>query len=244
MALRGRLQIISTFVVIALLGTCRALVAATSCGANYAGRPSPECVSIDAPFCVLSSNNPTTYQCSECLSDCDCPIGKFCSNNSYGGKAGSCVKFEAEERDCVSMVSADLLDASIPDTFKCGDVVRSDNRIVMVSRPSGSACVEGICRACNPYSSTHICADGRVSARGCAIPGVVTNLNGLRWASGEYYQDPAIVWQAIFFPLLIIIVVTQCLMLWKERLNRLQIPFGRFRSGSSGGYESFNPQRT
>jgi hypothetical protein len=200
----------------------------------------------------------------------------------------------------------DLSDASIPDTLKCADVVRKDNGIMMVDGPISGACVEGICRyflsesvtrlpllflkqfrSCDPFSNgsppfdgVAICTNGRVSARGCAIPGKVTKLNGMRWvsgtyesytmlirecmracvwafavmdlreacsqhvyfkvfSSGAYYQDPSLVWQAIFFPFLIIIVVTQCLILWKSKISEIRLPFARFRSGSNGGYESF-----
>lgn len=62
------------------------------------------------------------------------------------GGAGTCVNFQAEGKQCVDMGAADLEDPSIPDTYKCGDVIRKDNAVVMVDRPAGAACIEGVCR--------------------------------------------------------------------------------------------------
>jgi len=208
-----------------------------SCTSLYMGGPSPDCTDFNHPFCVMVSVNPPTYTCSECVSDCDCSINTYCSRNVYDGIAGTCTTFKAEGKKCIDMPNSDILDAWIPDTYKCGDVIRKGNDVMMVDSPRNSSCIEGICRSCDPYSNAQICVKGRVSTRGCAVPGKINSINGLKWVAGTYYQDPTYVWFAVCFSVIVVLAFTQCLILWKNRIS-CKLPFSR-NSLAPGGYESF-----
>jgi len=125
-----------------------------------------------------------------------------------------------------------LKDATIQDTYKCADVVRKGGQVVWLDGPrdpsNGNSflpqCINGVCRYCVPFNSPSdqpndvYCTSGMNEARVCAIPGVFTSAVGPAWNSGQYYQNPTWVWLAIYFPFLIIGLVTLCLILWKNKL--------------------------
>jgi len=197
---------------------------AQTCTQTYSNSASPDCTSLEKPYCVQTSapQQPLVFTCVACLTDCDCDIGEYCSGDVWDGNAGTCKTFEAEGNDCVQMTTQNLYDYAITQ-YKCADVIAKGGEVVWVDGPRDGGnylptCIDGVCRACSPQGT--FCYDGGMKApRGCAYPGNIVGAYGYNWVPGEYYQNPTAVWLAIYFPFLIIGLITLCLILWKDKFH-------------------------
>jgi len=205
------------FLSLFILSTILRVSLGASCPVGDSGYASAACPR-DQPFCRPVTTNPTTYGCVECSSDCDCPIGKFCSSNIVNSTNGKCIDFKAEGRPCLDLSTTQLSRINVPADWKCADVVNTSATALFWERPSAAACVEGVCRFCNPYYGSSICVTGKQSAQTCEYPGKPVSLYKFSWRSVNYSQDPVNVWMAVFFPFIVIILVVQCLILCKNRL--------------------------
>jgi len=216
-----------SLVFIVLLFTLKGKVEGQSCTASYVGTASPQCTSLQNPYCIQVSSN--VYSCAACASDCDCPVGQYCSQNIWAGKAGTCQTFQAEGQDCVSMNSTILMTTNIPDTYKCADVIRSGGQVVGLDGPSDNkgnfmaTCLDGICRACNPFNALSpeatylLCTQGMQGPRRCMRPGNLVSEAASMWYPSQYYEDPTRVWLAIYFPLSIVVFTTLWMIFCKNR---------------------------
>jgi len=206
--------------------------AAQSCTQAFTGGASPDCTSLSKPYCMPQNNDPNNplFACAQCKNDCDCPIGEYCSQDTWDSKAGTCVSFQADGNDCIPMTTNLMKDATIQDTYKCADVIRKGGQVVWLDGPTDGSgnllatCINGKCRACMPFNTAPdqpnnvYCTSGMNQARVCAIPGSFTSAIGPAWNVGQYYENPTWVWLAIYFPFFIIGLTTLCLILWKNKL--------------------------
>jgi len=228
------------------LGT---LINGQICANVYQNMVSPNCTDPQKPYCIQSNSDNTRpqYNCAECVSDCDCSSGQYCSGNTWLNLAGTCQSFGAEGIRCFPMSYNQLYDSNIPSTYKCADIVTVNNSVVYVDGPSSgtlspnkrvtSLCQSGTCRACDAQSGSYIswtvnCHTGLREPRICALPGIIVQADAPMWRSHEYRYNPTWVWLAIYFPFFVIMLVTMCLMLWKKELKK--IPRIRFARGSGG----------
>jgi len=207
-----------------------------SCTQAYAGGPSPDCSSKSLPVCVNTAIPTSTavYQCAQCASDCDCPIGKYCSQNTWQNTAGMCISFAKEGSSCYPMNNQDMFDPKIGDAMKCADIFTQGGNIVLAGQPSaagGAQCVSGTCRIC--AAGNMGCQNGNGPPRVCVYPGKLTTIEKANWAQPVYQTHPDWVWLAIFFPFILCMCCTLCLMLCKHKLPII---------GKDGNYDRLLPK--
>jgi len=224
------------------------------CTLEYKNAISPDCTDLTRPYCIQSNIdvNNTQYNCVQCVNDCDCGIGLYCSSNRWENQAGTCINFGAEGNDCVPMDGGSLSNIKIDSKWKCADIVSFDGEIVFVDGPGSgnvgakqvsSICVNAKCRACDPSRNDPNvwdvnCRSGLGVPRTCVQPGVWSQVGNVNWLTPEYYQDPTRVWLAIYFPFLIIGLCTSCCMLFRRRLSQAPM-MGQFLDHGSVKYTPF-----
>eukprot|EP01092_Planopodium_desertum_P016009 TRINITY_DN8788_c0_g1_i3.p1 TRINITY_DN8788_c0_g1~~TRINITY_DN8788_c0_g1_i3.p1 ORF type:complete len:109 (-),score=11.44 TRINITY_DN8788_c0_g1_i3:366-692(-) len=89
--------------------------ASAQCNITAVGDLSPEC-SFDTPWCTLQYNSTVNTACVECLSNCDCKPGQYCSSDPSTYR--TCIEFEAEGKECFGYDNVQILDQVIPEDFK------------------------------------------------------------------------------------------------------------------------------
>jgi len=117
------------------------------------------------------------------------------------------------------MNQQDLFDSKINDDMKCADTFSQGGNIVLADMPTaagGAACIGGTCRVCSDIGEA--CGTGRGSPRACVLPGKLTSLSKANWQQPMYQQNPDWVWMAIFFPFILCMCCTLCLLLCKNKL--------------------------
>jgi len=153
-----------------------------------------QCNTLDAPYCLVSPSGNVT--CKQCRNDCDCDIGQYCSRDATNDSYGNCATFNKVGAPCVPMTSNELADATIPDKYKCADIVRSGDgsAIVSVDGPHLSSnldatCVDSVCMAC-PVSNDNrvLCGNGGLKATRSCINGkyVPSNINNNNNKSNKF----------------------------------------------------------
>jgi hypothetical protein len=144
---------------------------------------------------------------------------RYCSKNTYNGQAGMCIPFEKEGSHCYPMGQTDLFDAKIDESIKCADIFLQGGNVVLADMPSaagGAQCSNGICRFCATLQQD--CATGRKGPRSCVFPGKLTTLQQAPWEQPMYQMNPDWVWLAIFFPFILCMCCTLCLLLCKNKI--------------------------
>ncbi len=92
---------------------------AQSCDVKYVNGLAPECISKKStvPYCRLDVyTSGATPICGECLTDCDCDLGQYCS--SAPETLGTCVAFKAAGRDCLPFTEAQLENSDFDASLK------------------------------------------------------------------------------------------------------------------------------
>jgi len=113
----------------------------------------------------------------------------------------------------------DLMDPKISEEIKCADIFLQGGNVVLADKPSaagGAQCTDGICRPC--ASGNDDCQSGRGAPRACAYPGKLTTILQAPWEQPNYQQNPDWVWLAIFFPFILCMCCTLCLLLCKNKI--------------------------
>jgi len=154
----------------------------------------------EEPYCRFITG--TVYQCRACLSDCDCALNQYCSNQSpIEGENGNCRTFYKAGAKCFPMSNSLLEDPSINDKLKCAIVVESDGELnVEYSAP----CIQGICRMCDPTDTGTTCSGQNMGQpRTCVFPGYFASIHSQYWEPGRYYEEPLRVWLAMCFVLIL-----------------------------------------
>jgi len=204
------------------------------CTPAYVGTASPACTNLETPYCMQTSSN--IFNCAQCATDCDCPVGQYCSQNIWANKAGSCQSFQMEGQDCIAMNLTILMNTNIVDTYKCADVIRSGGQVVGLDGPRDSKnnfmpqCRDGVCRSCSPYqtlsprATSLLCTQGMQGPRRCVKPGhLVSEIAGM-WYPSQYYEDPTRVWLAIYFPLSLVVFTTLLMIFCKGKFSLVSCP--------------------
>jgi len=125
--------------------------------------------------------------------------------------------------------------SKIDSKFKCADVITFGGNVVALDGPGSgqignkrptSVCVAGKCLACDAQRDASdgwqvLCNAGLGEPRVCSLPGVYTRVGGYLWQKEEYGYNPTWVWLAIYFPFVIIGLVTLCLILWRKKLENV-----------------------
>jgi len=206
--------------VLIFIGVCFGANCDPSKGINTGN---PDC-SVDLPYCSQSTSTPAKYICTACRptsaqGNCDCPTSQYCSQNPK--TYGQCVDFVACGNDCLPYSDVQITDSSISKTYKCADLYTDSNGNLQADNIG--YCIQGECSACvYDYSNDGAAAQnlkmgscttgqGISNARSCTYGNTLTNQHQISWSGGRYYQNPTWVWLAIYFPLIVIIVVLQAL---------------------------------
>jgi len=172
-----------------------------------------QCNSKGRPYCVRTDGNPfstnPTYECVECLSNCDCKLNYFCSKQF--GQIGTCKKFDLNGKSCLPLNQDQILNQTWPASWKCAMFFTDYNNTVGVDQ--AGSCIESKCRYCsyNGNGGLSSCgvSDGVQKERTCVYPGTQVTSYGIQWVPSAYYENPRNVWWAIFFCLLMIVMVIQ-----------------------------------
>jgi len=158
------------------------------------------------PYCVNPAGD-NNFQCSQCLSGCDCNFDEFCSSNTVAKTQGQCIKFSKAGDDCRPYSTGQLQSNKYADDQKCAITYTDQNTIQL---DFIGTCIQGTCRYCDPTGSVGCGSDDGVKApRGCIFPGKYTSLHTYYWNPGFYGTQPILVWSAIFFVMIFILVVIQ-----------------------------------
>jgi len=164
---------------------------------------------------------PATYECVECISNCDCGLNDYCS--SQPGQVGTCQSFSPAGSSCVPLTQQQLIDSDYPSDWKCA-VVYSSNQVFQLDQ--AGACIEKTCQYCDYLSFSagfQSCAPGEGTAgeKYCQYPGKLVRGHTYYWTEGIYHEIPDFVWWAIFFPFVVIImgiqIATLTINLWRRR---------------------------
>jgi len=187
---------------------------------TFASGFNTECSDKKKPFCIRTDQNPfsaaPTYECVECLTNCDCKMNEFCSQAL--GSIGTCTKFSLNGKSCFGLTDSQLLNETYPSNWKCAMFYNDFNGTTRINQKG--VCVEGKCRYCAwDYSTTSGLSDcgtsdGVGSERICVYPGTQVALQGVEWVPAIYYENPRNVWWAIFFCLLMIVMGMQIFNLY------------------------------
>eukprot|EP01092_Planopodium_desertum_P003067 TRINITY_DN1521_c0_g1_i2.p2 TRINITY_DN1521_c0_g1~~TRINITY_DN1521_c0_g1_i2.p2 ORF type:complete len:221 (+),score=46.24 TRINITY_DN1521_c0_g1_i2:675-1337(+) len=196
-----------------LFFVCVCLSQNTICPSTDIGGFSQPCIVADEklPYCNSHQISASTSEniCVECISNCDCSPGKYCSTNP--NEFGVCIKFEAQGKECYPYGGGDLLDAAVPDKYKCADLYPSLSNGDPTPNYIGS-CIERKCRFCDPGASPANynaidCAGSLKGNRACVWPGSEHGAEAAFWTAGIYKTDRPAVWLALFFVLILAILV-------------------------------------
>jgi len=205
-----------------------------SCTVDFVGNASPDCISLKKPYCqrVNVPDQSSRYDCVECVNDCDCDPGQYCSVDVWNGKAGYCQNFKKAGSSCIPMDDTRKRNSKIENKWKCGDIIMKGGEIVGIDGPrvgGGPACIDSVCRACSPSAlggSSVVCQSGGMSKpRVCALPGTFVEANAYFWRSAEYGENPTWVWLAIYFPFMICGLCCLCILICKKNIPGLGRPF-------------------
>jgi hypothetical protein len=186
---------------------------------------SPSCTSSSAPYCVSTSGNmQPTYNCVQCISNCDCPNNQYCSTNVQNGNFGKCLSFGPNGQSCRPLTNAQIANSSYPSSWKCAVTYTDSNNNLQIDQVG--ACVGGTCRTCDPGNSNAglgLCAvgQGTNNARVCSYPGTLVTAESALWSEGLYYQNVDAVWWAIFFVFFLILIAIQvvhCIFVMKSAM--------------------------
>jgi len=193
-----------------LLLASLSLAFATTCDpSNGVNALSPDCDSSSAPYCVLTVlGPPPAFECVQCLSSCDCSIGSYCSIQP--GSVGKCKHFGKDGSGCRPLDGAQLIRADIPDKWKCAYLFTVSGNMTV---DQAGVCIKGKCRQCNYRTSGGLpeCEidAGMGDERSCVYPGHLVNSHTFVWHDGSYYENPELVWWAIFFTFFVILMAVQ-----------------------------------
>jgi hypothetical protein len=182
------------------------------------------------------------YECVECRTACDCGIGKYCS--SKPGLIGKCVDFKREGKSCLPLADTDLQDPAFDSDWKCADIFTVEGTNTTFVDQAG-VCSGGTCRQCDYRSNSALgmveCGvdDGKSAERVCIYPGVLHETHSAIWQSKVYYGNPVAVWNAVFFPFLMIIIGVQVAILILQIMR-----WRRGGSGQGAGVEMSNKKST
>jgi hypothetical protein len=185
----------------------------TSCEAATVNAFSESCVTEKEgafwyPYCrqVTTGVSPQ-FECRECVSQCDCDLGMYCSREP--GEVGQCRKFAMEGKPCRPMNASQLTSSDIDDEWKCADVYSESSTLFINHQGS---CINEVCKFCSPGTRFNdICSPstGIKVERACVYPGVAVDRHGLNWAAGVYHFQPLVVWSTIFFCFFVLILFCQ-----------------------------------
>jgi len=199
----GRLSI---FLLVLVLG-CISLASGDDCS-TAENTWDPKCPA-KTPFCKTTSSSLTASRtCSACRTDCDCSLSQFCSDDTTGGSAGSCIDFAPSGKSCAPVSTAQQTDSSVDGSVKCSMTWQPPAPLPMAINYLG-ACIEGTCRMCSVYSSE--CAGGEYlgPSRTCVFPGVWQTYHSEAWSPGAYFEEPIRVWLAVFFVFIVFMCCAQ-----------------------------------
>jgi hypothetical protein len=216
------------FVVIFIATQLIAVSLATSCtGSGW----NDNCFAADAALPYCGSKNNATLSCVACISDCDCPTGKYCSQNYFDEIAGTCVDFKALGKSCLDLPVSALSNPSVSTDKKCADVSsKSIGGKVFADRPDTAVCIAGLCQFCNGFERESVpgnsvyfadsntkkiyCAErgthNSQDVRVCTLSGYMVPLWQVQWRLFEYSMSPTWAWLAVFFPLILFISLCSC----------------------------------
>jgi len=170
----------------------------------------PQCIDASHPYCVQTQQNPQTlFQCSQCISNCDCLLDEFCSKAA--GQVGSCVKFELNGQSCLPLTKSQLLDPTIDSSKKCAMLLGTD----FLEINQEGVCVDETCRYCGVNGGGMTSCgptDGMQEERTCVYPGTLVNSHYAAWA--DIYPYPSVVWFTIFFTFVVPIIISQVILLF------------------------------
>ncbi|KYQ89238.1 hypothetical protein DLAC_09893 [Tieghemostelium lacteum] len=148
--------------------------------------------------------------CTYCQSNNDCKLNEYCSTNTLNlDEFGTCMKFHPYGDDCIGLSDGniELVDAS--NATKCATFYYNPDTDSLVIDARGF-CASGKCRQCdytNNAPGSALVAEGKGPQRVCVFPGRYETVHTAPWSGGAYYENPTNVWLAIFFCLIVIIVV-------------------------------------
>jgi len=187
------------------------------------GTFNPGCTSTGSPYCVNTVVTPPAYECSECVSSCDCGDDDYCS--SQPGQVGTCQSFSKAGSSCRPLQQSQISNTDFPDDWKCAITYSSNTN--PLTNTTGltidimGVCDAGTCRYCDPRGGSNqspfllSCgvSSGLSGERTCVYPGYFTATHSANWTPGNYYENPDLVWWAIFFCLLVLLLAVQIVML-------------------------------
>jgi len=177
--------------------------AGTTCNsANGVNTFNPDCTASNLPYCqqTIPAQNgvPATYECVQCISNCDCSPNNFCSQQP--GEIGTCIEFNRYGQFCFPLSNSQIQSASYLDSWKCA-MTFTNNGAIQINQ--AGVCAELECRFCNWRAGGGL-SDCSVSAgmgveRACGYPGTQADKHHLGWINGQYYENTDNVWWAVFF---------------------------------------------
>eukprot|EP01113_Clastostelium_recurvatum_P047447 TRINITY_DN8460_c0_g1_i4.p1 TRINITY_DN8460_c0_g1~~TRINITY_DN8460_c0_g1_i4.p1 ORF type:complete len:313 (+),score=35.56 TRINITY_DN8460_c0_g1_i4:127-1065(+) len=182
------------------------------CNSAMAGMIDPSCP-VSQPYCrqlgVL--HNVGQFRCRECMGDCGCPVGEYCSNGGIVNK-GYCRKFTVGGLKCLPYSSMQLVDLTIDSSLKCAVLVSSEiGNNVTVDRQG--ICIQGMCRMCDASQPDATCTGASLGGpRVCIFPGIYSSFHARNWSPGLYYEDPSLVWFTLMFLFLVFILAAVLLV--------------------------------
>eukprot|EP00029_Vermamoeba_vermiformis_P012079 TRINITY_DN6890_c0_g1_i1.p1 TRINITY_DN6890_c0_g1~~TRINITY_DN6890_c0_g1_i1.p1 ORF type:complete len:218 (-),score=39.92 TRINITY_DN6890_c0_g1_i1:44-697(-) len=199
----------------ALVAALFSALNAQSCDVKYVNGLAPECISqkSTAPYCRLDvyTSGATTI-CSECLTDCDCDVGQYCSVAPE--TLGTCRAFSAAGRDCLPFTEAQLENSEFDASLKCADLFTVSGANASLVIDHQGTCLSGVCQYCAEFSSATktrgfvscVEGSGTNAPRECVWPGALIEPLEKAWQPSVYIRDRVAVWTAILFPLMVIAI--------------------------------------
>ena len=194
-------------IIISFLFLCVVGSLATDCNPldNLDGYFNPTCSNADTPYCTQAPGA-TTASCVSCVSNCDCDMDQFCSEDP--NHWGTCTEFSREGNDCRSLTQKQITNSTFPDSWKCAITFENAQGQLMIDQQG--ACIEGTCKYCDFRGNGGMPGCGTTSGlkapRTCVYPGYLTTPHTAPWTPGVYYETPENVWWAVFFCFLIILL--------------------------------------
>jgi len=185
------------------------------------------CTSSSAPYCLETETggfiNPTiTYQCVQCLSNCDCGLNSYCSSNP--DTLGKCTKFDRYGDSCLPFDDNHLTNSNFTDKLKCAMLYQAEDGSLQIDQHG--VCISGKCRYCSSYGnggglSSCSATDGTKEPRVCAYPGKQVSVHTSPWYPSIYWETPGNVWWGVMFVFYMILFFMQSATLFiKHRKSK------------------------
>jgi len=170
-----------------------------------------DCSDPTLPYCEQVTLTPSvTFACVACVSDCDCSVGDYCSQQP--GKIGQCLTFGPSGSSCRPLSQGQITNSNFSSTWKCAVTYTVPNSSPpQLAIDFLGACISGNCEFCNYNGgggSAQSCQPGQGmgTPRQCGYPGNMYSTHLIQWSPGTYYEQPTNVWWAVFFCMVVILM--------------------------------------